>query len=303
MFDISHEELQAAHQQLEQAIYNHEQWYKDLIRSVVCRLPHDHRDLAKDAHHHCRFGQWYYGNSPEALHHHPAFMAMEAEHERMHKLAARLLIAAEETTPIDTALYDNFANSLERLRLQIYSLNREIRDFLYNRDSLTGAESRLAMLAKLREVHELAKRNVQKSCIVVMDLDHFKEINDSYGHVIGDRVLVATVNYLKANLRPYDTIYRYGGEEFLISMPSTDIQTCFKVVERLREGLAVTTMAESSQQPIFMTASFGIVELESDTSVEESIDRADKAMYASKTSGRNQSRIWDPSMTMPSTRP
>ena len=79
-------------QQLSQAIYNHEQWHKELTRIIIFRLPYDRRDVAEDAHRQCRFGRWYYGHVPPELHDHPGFVALEAEHESMHRFAAQLLL-------------------------------------------------------------------------------------------------------------------------------------------------------------------------------------------------------------------
>jgi diguanylate cyclase (GGDEF)-like protein len=131
-----------------------------------------------------------------------------------------------------------------------------------------------------------------------MDLDHFKAVNDTYGHLAGDRALAAAVHYVMEHLRPYDRVFRYGGEEFLVAMQNTDLQTGHAVIDRLREGLAGVVLAHDGARPIVVTASFGITLLDPDVSVEESIDRADKAMYAAKTDGRNRTRVWDPSMTM-----
>ena len=79
MFSVEH--AQAALQQLSQAEDSHQQWYRALIRGIVCHLPYDDRDVASDAHRQCRFGQWYYGKAPDELRAHPLFRALEAEHE------------------------------------------------------------------------------------------------------------------------------------------------------------------------------------------------------------------------------
>lgn len=297
MLNIGKQELLSTLQQLDQAIYSHEQWLKDVTRTIICRLPYDHRDVAKDACCQCRFGQWYYGNPPQALRDHPAFVAIEVEHRRMHQLGAQLLLYTANDaigSPMD---YDSFINAEERLRLEIYSLKHELDELLLNRDVLTGAENRFSMLAKLRELRELVKRRVQECSIAIMDLDHFKAVNDTYGHSVGDKVLVALVRYVKQHMRPYDKVYRYGGEEFLLSLPSTDLQAAQALVERIREGIATDALGTSGTKAIVVTASFGITMLDPDINVEESINRADTALYAAKTSGRNRTCVWDPSMT------
>ena len=197
MFSMNEKDLTATLQQLDQAIYNHEQWLKDVTRTVICRLPYDQRDVAKDAHHHCRFGQWYYGDRPQEIRDHAAFVAIETEHRRIHELGAKLLIASENDAPSATKDYDNFSSALEMLHLEISSLKHELEELLHNRDALTGADNRVSMLAKLRELHELVKRGIQTCTIVMFDLDNFKTVNDTYGHPAGDQVLVAWVSYIR----------------------------------------------------------------------------------------------------------
>jgi diguanylate cyclase len=297
MLGLSKEEQQAVLKQLDFAIYWHEKWLTDLTRTVICRLPYDLRDVAEDAHRQCRFGQWYYGNAPQALHEHPSFVAIEREHSRMHQLGGRLLLASAQEGSGSSMEYDNFRNVVDRLHLEIYSLKHEIEEALYNLDALTGAENRIGMLTKLRESRELVIRRVHQCALVMMDLDHFKAINDNYGHPIGDQVLAALVQNVKRHLRPYDRVYRYGGEEFLISLPNTDLQTARGVIERMREEIAALALVTAAPKEIFVTVSFGITLIDPDLSVEESINRADMALYAAKRSGRNRACIWDPSMT------
>lgn len=292
MKSISQDELHSAMQQLDQAIYNHQQWHKDLIRTLVCRLPHDQRDVAQDAHRQCRFGQWYYHHAAPGLRDYPTFVAMDGEHERMHQLAAQLLNAAAIGTAVSQSDYDHFANALDRLRLQVDTMKRELEDSLYNRDPTTGAESRIGMLTKLRELLEMTRRRVQHCCIAIMDLDHFKAVNDTYGHLTGDKVLAGSVRHLVENLRPYDKVFRYGGEEFLIALQNTDQQAAQALIERLREGLASTVLTQAGQDPVRVTASFGIAQLDPDVSVEISIERADKALYEAKGAGRNRVCVW-----------
>jgi diguanylate cyclase (GGDEF)-like protein len=129
----------------------------------------------------------------------------------------------------------------------------------------------------------------------MMDLDHFKTINDVYGHLAGDHVLAVLAGDIMARLRPYDKLFRYGGEEFLISMPHTDSKSGLNVVERLREGIAASSINYEGKE-IRITSSFGLTLLDPDVSVEKTVERADRALYAAKSSGRNCSRTWDSSL-------
>lgn len=294
--NASQAEMQSSLAQLDQALYNHKQWYDAIIRTLVCRLPSEPRDLDPNAHRLCLFGHWYYHDASEKLRAHPGFVAIESEHRHMHQRASVLLQTLDTRLTVLPADFDAFAHTLERLQLQVHTLKQEMESALYNLDELTGANNRIGMLTRLREQQELVRRNVQACCIVMMDIDHFKNVNDTYGHLTGDRVLAMSARYLMRHLRPYDKLFRYGGEEFLLCLPDTDQATGHEMVERLRQGLATHPAAFDGQDPIQVTMSFGVTQLTANESVEQSIAHADEAMYAAKKAGRNCTRTWDPSM-------
>lgn len=294
--EITRDELQGVIAQLKESLNNHQQWHAALIRSLVCRLPSDKHDINPTAHTECRFGQWYYSKAPEKLRSHPGFIAMGEEHQRMHHLARLLLLSAEGDKPVAILDFDNFANALDRLRLEISALEREMEDSLFNRDSLTGAITRYGILPTLREQQELVKRHAQLCYIAMVDLDDFKAINDLHGHAAGDRVLADSVQYLIKHLRPYDKVFRYGGEEFLLCMPYSDLTAGHDRVKALNAGLAALKIDIGEKEPISISASFGLALLDPDTPVETTIDHADKALYAAKAAGKNCVRIWNTAM-------
>ena len=298
MFRMDAAMLRKALEQLEQAAHDHTEWHDDLLRAIVCRLPCDPDDLAENAHQLCRFGQWYYERASDELRSQPTFAAMEVEHRRLHRIGARLLLAGAADAPIMRTDYEDLVASSARLHLQIESLMQQIRGQLRNRDALTGAYDRVEMLPALREWHELARRRVQPSCIVFMDLDHLKEINDSCGHPVGDEVLAGVVRYLIDHLRPYDKVFRYGGDEFVIALPGADLADGQAVIRHIRDGLArMRLVAGPGVIDMRVTASFGLALLDPDVSVEDCIDRADQALLLAKAAGRNHAINWDASVT------
>jgi diguanylate cyclase (GGDEF)-like protein len=296
---LSSEALRAAAAELDRCLYNHEQWLDSLFGALICHLQPDERDLDRDAYRRCRLGQWYYSPSgtATALIDQPGFAELGHEHERMHRCAADMLRASEagEIVPLDS--YQRFINSLKRMRMEIFTLKRDIEDALYSLDSLTGIPGRIGLLGKLREQRSLVQRGVQSCCLAIMDLDKFKSVNDEHGHAAGDKVLVAFAHHLADNLRPYDKVFRYGGEEFLIVLPDTRPEEGFDIVERLREQIAALSLDVGTGEQITITASFGIVLLDPDISVEKSIERADRALYAAKADGRNRGVVWATTMT------
>jgi diguanylate cyclase len=290
--NMSDEQMRAALKELEQAAYNHEQWSEMLFSNLICRLTPDQRDVSGDAHRHCRFGQWYYSSGFAALEGHPGFSEIAIEHEHMHQFAAGLLRSSMEGLPISINEYDRFVTALKRMRLELATIQQELKDALFNLDPLTGTPSRNGMLTKLREQQELVRRNIHPCAIAMMDLDHFKTVNDRYGHLVGDKVLIGFSRYVVANLRPYDKVFRYGGEEFLICLPG-DLQAGHDTIDRIREGLGSLQHEAAGGQAFHVTASFGLALLDPDIPVEQSINRADKALYAAKTRGRNRTITWD----------
>ena len=289
---IGGEDVEGILQELARALDNHEQWHEELIRTIICGLPINPRDMSDDAHRQCRFGQWYYVSADADLHAYAVFAAMGVEHERVHQLATQLLQLSANKSRIAHEDFDAFANAIRHLRLEIHTLKREFEDSLIHRDSLTGAESRIDMLTKLGEMLALGKRRNQPCCVALMDVDNFKQINDTHGHFIGDQVLKSSVRYIRENLRPYDHVFRYGGDEFLLLMPDTDLKTGGLAIERIRKGMAAVPLAMSGQTAIYATASFGVAAVEPKATIEESVDRADKMMYLAKDSGRNCVRVW-----------
>lgn len=293
--NLSDEQLRVALNELEQALYNHEQWAETLYGTLICHLSPDERDIGDDAYHTCRFGQWYYKSAGTALKGFPGFAEIGFEHERMHRFAASLLRSSLDGMPISIKDYEHFVSALKRLRLEILSVQRELQGALFNLDPLTGIPSRVEMLSKLREQQELVRH--KHACVLaMMDVDLFKSVNDEYGHAVGDKVLIGFARYIVAHLRPYDKIFRYGGEEFLICLTDTDLEAGRAIIDHLREQLASLPFDADGKGTIHVAASFGLAALEPGIAVERSIDRADKALYVAKTTGRNRVVGWDASM-------
>lgn len=289
---LDREILQECIVMLDQAMHNHQQWYGELTRTLICRLTPDQHDMAVDACHQCRLGQWIDRVEIEPLKIHPGFQGLIRAHSDMHEIVRELLLRTQEGVVIQPLKYDKFINLREKLQLEISALATEIEGLLYHRDPLTGAINRVNMLPYLREQHEVAKRLHQQTCIVMMDIDLFKKINDKYGHSTGDTVLVTVSHYLLSNLRSYDKVFRYGGEEFLICLPATSSEEGFAMIERIRIGISSISFKSKDSEEFKLTVSFGLSMLDPADSVESAIEHADKAVYQAKENGRNLTEIW-----------
>lgn len=156
-------------------------------------------------------------------------------------------------------------------------------------DSLTRAFNRRQMETLVHDEVERAQRYHQPMSIIILDIDHFKAVNDNYGHPAGDKVLQQISEILAGSLRQSDSLGRWGGEEFLILLPQIHIVAAASVAEKLR--LAVYSTNFGLKAPV--TISLGVAELRADESAGDWITRADKALYLAKDRGRNQMAVAD----------
>ncbi len=155
------------------------------------------------------------------------------------------------------------------------------------RDGLTGIGNRKAMdMALTREI-KLAHRHKQSLCLLFIDIDHFKQVNDLYGHRAGDRLLQHSANCIQSALRDTDQIFRYGGEEFVVLLNNTDIKAARLIAERIRLNVAMTPLTVDKQE-LSATISLGVATLESKDDGESLLKRSDSALYIAKNSGRNK---------------
>ncbi|OGN56449.1 MAG: hypothetical protein A3D96_04900 [Chlamydiae bacterium RIFCSPHIGHO2_12_FULL_44_59] len=291
--EIDRETVQKVVERLDQALYNHQIWFNSLLRTLICKLPPDQHDMNPEAYKECRFGQWYYAEKLKDLMEHPGYKAIGEEHVRLHQLTRSLLNTLHTGATITPPDYDNFSNALDRLRLEIATLKRELENLVYNRDTLTGAINRINMLTLLREQQEISKRENQPCFLAMLDIDFFKKINDQYGHPIGDKVLIALVHLILQNFHRNEKLFRYGGEEFLICLNNVESNGAFEWIEALRKQIAETTLF-TEPNPIHITVSFGLAPLNVYAPVEQSIQYCDEALLTAKAAGRNCTKIWEP---------
>jgi diguanylate cyclase (GGDEF)-like protein len=158
------------------------------------------------------------------------------------------------------------------------------------KDPLTGAGNRIALTNALHHGIELAKRYQQTMAVLMLDMDNFKSINDMFGHSQGDDVLISVVETMIEDVRTSDSVFRYGGEEFVILLSNTTLNRANHIAERLRVKIEALTLEEDGIR-IMTTSSIGIAMLKADETMSKLLARADGAMYEAKRAGRNQVKI------------
>ncbi len=186
--------------------------------------------------------------------------------------------------------------SLQRENLDLTVKNRVLNE-VSSRDTLTGLYNRWYVIEKIDSEINRALRHGSPMALLMLDIDHFKSVNDTYGHTVGDQVLQWVGKTLKESCRVYDVPGRYGGEEFCVVLPETRAGNTGVVAERIRQRLSTTPMI-IGDEAISVTAAFGIAGI--DCTPEEGIlspaaliDRADRALYTAKHNGRNRVELWE----------
>lgn len=202
--------------------------------------------------------------------------------------AARLGRTSHGAGNISPADYSAFMAAVDRHGRRLRALEDLLRRALSETDPLTGVHNRRGMVRDLERERSRSQRTGQPCCVALADLDHFKAINDMFGHQAGDRVLEAAARFFRRRLRPYDLIYRFGGEEFLFCLPNTDLPTARKVLDRLRILMARVPVVLGDGRKVRLTVSIGVAEMMPEAACESAVARADAACYAAKRAGRNR---------------
>jgi diguanylate cyclase (GGDEF)-like protein len=279
---------------LDTGIINHEEWIGEVHQSLVCGNDHTNAvDLSDDAHCHCKFGQWLYSPDTESVKGFEHYPAVVDNHRQMHAIARNILLKSESKQDVADGEYKNFVAHVVGFKLDVRNLQYELMSQVCVVDHLTGAWNRYSMYSKLHQEKERQMRSGHACTICMMDIDHFKHVNDEHGHLVGDLVLKSVIDFCSTSLRRYDSIYRYGGEEFLFCLPDAEMAEATVVIERLCASLGQHPIVLPDGKSLTVTASFGIACLQPNISVEESIQAADHALLCAKSRGRNRVCSWE----------
>ncbi|WP_193188082.1 PleD family two-component system response regulator [Nisaea sediminum] len=219
---------------------------------------------------------------------------MTGEVDQLDKLAKSLDLGANDyiMKPLDK----NELTARTRTQIRRRRFQDRLRDN-YERslsmaliDSLTGLYNRRYLETYLKSLMDSAVERRKPLALLVLDIDHFKAVNDTHGHLVGDHVLKAVADALTNSLRSVDMVARIGGEEFVVVMPDTSEEFAEAVAERLRKRVADTVVEiETADEPISVKISIGLtMRRDEDRTVEDMIGRADKALYGAKSAGRNR---------------
>ena len=292
---IKYDELLSITKELDGMLAKHVEWLTLLQKTIICDLP-SLPSLLKQ-HRTCDFGRWYYSVTLPMVIESPDFMRLGVIHKDLHTIAIRILEQYESNRVVEEKEYDLFVDHEKQF---FNTFNRFIENVLATKsqfDYLTNIPNRNLITLILEKEHSKITRKKSESCLAFADIDHFKHVNDTYGHEFGDKVLTEVSKYFSANIRPYDTVGRYGGEEFIFCFPEIDLNSAKGMLERVRRGIEELSIRTDDSSTIKVTCSFGLSNMCADNSLTEIIKQADNAMYMAKNNGRNRVKVCDCSKT------
>lgn len=181
-------------------------------------------------------------------------------------------------------------SELVNVRTQLEQRNADLERLAYH-DMLTGLTNRRSIIEKLDEWLRHVRRYRGRLAVAMLDIDHFKQVNDLYGHRTGDRVLADVASLILRSVRQTDFVGRYGGEEFLIILPRTDVAGAAKMAERVRASVQGTPMHALDGRTFSSTVSMGVAEYCDGDDEDLLVGRADAALYRAKELGRNRVEV------------
>ncbi len=245
----------------------------------------------------CEFGKWLNGEGKLIISNNSQYRALHNAHNRLHQLSSRIRSHLNSKNRTEHMLILSMLLKCEYISVDIGIELSFIKSSEYMQkahyDALTNVLNRNYLDDIYENEFKLSKLTDKSFCIAMCDLDHFKIINDTYGHDIGDQVLKTFASYLKSQLRESDYIIRYGGEEFVIIFPATSLDNGVRFLERFRKNLELLDI-EIPEKNLKITASFGIIEIHPNNSdryaftIENCIHKVDQKLYIAKKSGRNR---------------
>lgn len=212
------------------------------------------------------------------------FLTMKKRHEY-----EQVLLTAKKAAEEKSRLKKKAITELEQVRKELESKQRELLKLneklqkMAITDELTGLNNRRSYKKALSQNLSLFKRTSKPFSLLMIDIDHFKDINDTYGHLVGDQILIALADLLKNESRDCDISARYGGEEFVLILPNTEIDDSMLIAERIRKSVETATWSVPS-----VTISIGVATSNQEDTKRTIQTKADEALYISKNSGRNQ---------------
>lgn len=234
------------------------------------------------------FTQWMERAMDALPGHQPILRRLSDLHNQLHTSAKLVILATPDGEALPIKDYEKILTRFDEFVTAVRRLERAFSEAAAGLDPLTGLRTRVGLQEDFNREMSRLKNAKTPFVLAMMDLDHFKQINDAHGHETGDRVLVAASNCLLRHIRTYDDAYRMGGEEFLIILKGVGHELASAVLERLRAEITRLGLKAPNSLPLEVSASFGFVEAAEGKDLDALLAAADAALYKAKRDGRNR---------------
>ena len=270
-------------------ILSHIEWMINFLKDLESL---NTRPSVELSHHRCRLGRILkYRKFKDIL----LDRNVRILHENLHTLAKEIYESLQNRDYISALL--NYAKCVKTSHSLINLLSIENLRLVHrvNYDPLTGLLNRRRLLRVLSDIVDLSESTGNPFVLAIIDIDNFKQINDTYGHLVGDCILKEVANIMRKSFRKSDYLFRYGGEEFLVIMPSTTLEEGLKALERFRKNVEEHEFSLDDQRCPKVTVSIGVCgSFEKHEDIQDYIECADKKLYEAKRSGKNKVVWWLP---------
>lgn len=275
--------------ELDAAVEAHMEWTRRILRCAVLRAAPGEDVLEPMAHTLCRFGRWFQTN----LTHFDALDAqatrrVELVHQTMHDAIHSICTDVLNGKPGQLADLEAFERSQSELLGLLAQFKTLIISNAVRHDPLTGLPLRYGIETDFTLLQKEARRFRNLLYVVMIDIDHFKRVNDSYGHPVGDLVLRHLADTMKQGLRGNEPLYRFGGEEFLWLMQTPSAAEAEQSASRLLTAIRTTPIPIPDGEPLMLTVTLGLAQVGDPEELASAIKRADAALYDGKKAGRNR---------------
>jgi len=265
----------------------HLDWLMEIILALRSSEKANELNNGKNWSRQCDFEKALGGNYGVSIRNSENFKKLVSLHEIVHTLSEECLgkVASGAFTSSD---YAAFLHEARRFQHFVDALKMSATESLIEVDELTGVHMRNNMEAQLEDEWVRVQRTGASFCVAMLDIDYFKWVNDEHGHVFGDLVLAELANKLVDGLRPYDRVYRYGSDEFLLLLPETNLEEAQAVLDRLRDSIAENEISVG-KRAVRLTVSIGLTQYyDTESDIPTLIKQADAALYQAKNAGCNR---------------
>lgn len=274
---------------LDAAVEAHMEWSRRLLRCAVLRVSPGDDVLSAEAHRLCRFGRWFQSAYAqfEALDA-DAAAAIAHEHEAMHAAVRAICDAVLKGQPGSAEALDTFERTQRAFIDQLAHVKTLALATAVRHDALTGLPMRYGIERDFALCRADALRHGERLWVLMLDIDHFKAVNDRYGHPAGDAVLVHFAQTLRKQLRKSEPLYRFGGEEFLVLLRTEDAAQALRAAERLRAAVARSPATLPDGRSLSVSFTAGLAPVGAEEELSTAVARADAALYRGKEAGRDR---------------